>query len=755
MPIVWIARMALACCVLAATASAQGPLPGTEALDASTDFAVEMVAGINTWLTRETETARNARGNHWAFDVTDVAAHAAKRAHLRTIIGANDPRLPATVEAPAPFNGTALIAQSETLKVYAMRWPVFRNVYGEGLLLEPVAPARGTIIVLPDCDEVPEAWAGVNSPLAPEQQTARILAEQGYRVVVPVLLNRADTWSGDPAVRYTNQPHREFVYRPAYELGHHIIGLEVQKIEALVEWSAAQGIGPVGLYGYGEGGLIAFYTAALNENVAATVVSGYFGPREGLWQEPIYRNVWDLLRVFGDAEIARLVLPRTLIVEAVETPRIDGPPQTEGRSGAAPGRIAPLDLPAVQAEFVRAQSIAGAHLAALQFFAPAARGAQESLTALLTAMGNTVPTAPATVLQVTGTLEDPNARMQRQVQQAVDYTQALLEGAATRRADYWKEADMTSLETFAPAQAVYRQRFHEEAIGALPPATEAVLAFTAPAFETETVVGYHVKLPVYDTVFAYGLLLVPKNIAPEERRPVIVCQHGLEGRPAEVSDPTIDSHYYHSFGYRLAELGYITFAPQNPYIGKDDFRVLQRKANPLKLSLFSFIVRQHERILEWLKTQPNVDPARMAFYGLSYGGKTAMRVPAILPGYCLSICSGDFNEWIWKNCSTKSAYSYVFTGEYEMFEFNLGNTFNYAEMSWLMAPRPFMVERGHDDGVAPDTQVAYEYARTRYTYTKLGHADKTELEFFNGPHTINGVGTFAFLQKQLGYPALP
>ena len=52
-------------------------------------------------------------------------------------------------------------------------------------------------------------------------------------------------------------------------------------------------------------------------------------------------------------------------------------------------------------------------------------------------------------------------------------------------------------------------------------------------------------------------------------------------------------------------------------------------------------------------------------------------------------------------------------------EFDLGNTFNYAEMAYLIAPRPFMVERGHDDGVGIDEMVAYEYAKVRYLYAKL------------------------------------
>ncbi len=106
-----------------------------------------------------------------------------------------------------------------------------------------------------------------------------------------------------------------------------------------------------------------------------------------------------------------------------------------------------------------------------------------------------------------------------------------------------------------------------------------------------------------------------------------------------------------------------------------------------------------------------------------------------------------------KNASTRSPYSYADKGEYEIFEFDLGGTFNYAEMAALIAPRPFMVERGHFDGVAPDEMVAHEFAKVRFLYDgKLGIGDRCAIEWFAGPHTIHGVGTFDFLHEHLDWP---
>jgi cephalosporin-C deacetylase-like acetyl esterase len=345
------------------------------------------------------------------------------------------------------------------------------------------------------------------------------------------------------------------------------------------------------------------------------------------------------------------------------------------------------------------------------------------------------------------------AAQKRQFDQLVAHTQKLWRDSEAVRKAFWKKADASSPEAWEKSCDWYRDYFHKEVIGKLPDPTMPMNPRSRVVYDEPKWTGYEVVLDVYPDVIASGILLLPKDMKPGEKRPVVVCQHGLEGRPQDVCNPKERTRAYNSYGARLADRGYIVYAPQNPYIFENHFRQVQRKANPLKLSLFSFIIAQHKRTLDWLETLPNVDPKKIAFYGLSYGGKTAMRVPAVEKRYCLSICSGDFNEWIGKNVSVDLDRSYMWTREYEMYEFDLGNTFNYAEMAYLIAPRPFMVERGHDDGVGTDEMVAYEYAKVRYLYAnRLKLPDRTAIEFTPGGHEVFLKGTLAFLERHLGMP---
>jgi dienelactone hydrolase len=739
-------------------------LPGTEALTREGDLAAQMVQGIHQFLLKRTEESVGARPALWQRDLSSAEAYErsvmSNRERFRRVIGLIDER----IADPAPcvesaVGGPAVVASGAGYTVYAVRWPVFEGVEGEGLLLQPVQTPVARVVALPDADQSPESLVGLAPGIPAEAQFARRLAENGCLVVVPTLIDRTDTWSGNREInRFTNLTHREYIYRMAYDLGRHIIGYEIQKVLALVDWfTTVQPAKPIGVFGYGEGGLLALYAAAADPRIHAAAVSGYFGSRQNLWQEPIYRNVWTLLQEFGDAEIAGLVAPRALVVEASRGPEVAGPPAApEGRAtAAAPGRLVSPPLAEVQAEVSRARKLGGGERVTLVVSGDGQGlpGTDAALRGFLESLGVKVRLGPSRFAPRDHRANfDGAARMHRQFRQLVDFTERAVIGSERVRARFWQKADRSSVEKWKQTTEPYRRYLWEEIIGKLPEPSEPLHAYTRIIYRQAAWTGYEVLLPLWPEVYAYGVLLLPRRLAAGERRPVVVCQHGLDGRPQDLIKPgRIATGYYHEFAAKLADQGFVVYCPQNPYIGGETFRVLLRLAHPLKLTLFSFILSQHQRTLNWLARQPFVDPARIGFYGLSYGGKTAVRVPPLLDGYALAICSGDFNEWIWKISRDDAPFTYVLSKEYEMLEFNLGNTFNYSDMANLMAPRPFMVERGHDDGVSVDAWVAYEYAKVRRHYDQLNLADRTRIEFFNGPHTIHGVGTFEFLHRFLDW----
>jgi len=736
------------------------PLPGTAVLDWTDDISVRIVDEAHRLLDRKTAESVKSREKYWHRDFSSPEAYEKSiqpnRERFKKIIGVVDPRVPVVMERFGDDDNPALVAETDKYRVWQVRWTVLEGVTGEGLLLEPIAKPIGQAVVIPDADQTPEQLVGLVAGVPPESQVARALAEVEFRVVVPVLISRSCDFSGAHSVRYTNQPHREWVYRQAFEMGRHVIGYEVEKVLAAAEWlkRTAGADEEVLAAGYGEGGLIAFYAAAADPRIDFCLVSGYFDSRQRLWEEPIYRNVFGLLREFGDAEIASLAAPWTLPmpvntveVENCKVPAVRAPsPPAAGRSGgAAPGRLQTPAPDSVDAEVSRFDRL-------MQGKSHPTLFAFSSLDRLPFEKWNRPEGMPP--VKDSRKTFDPQARQKRQVEELVNHVQRLERLSSWARDEFMlKKLYGKGPEAFIEGAKKYREQFRREVIGWIDDPLVPPNPKTRKVYDEPKWTGYEVVLDVWPDLHAWGILCVPKDIKPGERRPVVVCQHGLEGVPRDTVEKNVPGYqYYKAFTAELADRGFVTFAPYNLYRGGDRFRSLQRKANPLGLTLFSIITPQHQQIVNWLGGLPFVDKSRIGFYGLSYGGKTAMRVPALVEGYCLSICSGDFNDWVRKNVSVDFPGSYMYTGEYEIFEWDLGHTFNYAEMSYLIFPRPFMVERGHHDGVGIDPWVASEYAKTRWLYVNLGQGDKTEIEFFNGPHAIHGVGTYEFLSKHLKWP---
>jgi dienelactone hydrolase len=762
-----------------AWAAAIEPLPDTAPLDwPEEDLSGRMMDGAHRFVERAIDNAVRERGQFWKFNATSLNSYYKtidpNREYFREIIGAVNPRVPVRMERYGDDENAALVGETPIYQIFQVRWNVLDGVDGEGLLVEPKNAPASSVVAIPDADQTPEQVLGLAPGVPVEQQFARRLAESGCRVVVPVLVDRRPYATNDEQIKRSQQTNREWLYRQAFHMGRHPIGYEVQKIQAAVDWLSGDDplaktlrndrrpirFANIGVVGYGEGGQLALYTAVVRSSVHATLVSGYFDSRDRLWAEPIYRNVWDFTKRFSDAELASYLWPRKLVVEYAPVPTIAG----------HKGDWQTPEYKSVVAELIRiAHPIperGSLTLIAGESGKPTGPLSDKALQEFASHLNLRLssPQPPANDMRKTF---DPAERQQRTVKQIERHIQSLVRSSEHTRDKFFlykmlpelenkpwstdKALPTQTAEKFIAAAKPLREKFQREAMGKFDVEYLPLNPRSRKVVETDKWTAWDVVLDVWPDVFAWGLLVVPKDIKGGERRPVVVCQHGRNGVPRDCLDR--HSTAYNDFAAKLAERGFITFAPHNLYRGEDRYRWLNRKANTIGCTLFSFIIGQHERILDWLGTLPYVDADRIAFYGLSYGGETAVRVPTVLDKYCLSICSGDFNQWTTKVAATDQPFSFMRTIEWEMPYWNLGQTFDYAEMAYLMVPRPFMVERGHLDRVGRDPWVAHEYAKVRFLYAQLGLADKAEIEYFQGGHSINGQGTFSFLHKHLQWPA--
>ena len=135
---------------------------------------------------------------------------------------------------------------------------MLKGINAQCLLIIPSQQPASYVIAVPD--------AG----MSPESLAAR-LNEPHSKILNPLIIDRNSTFSGNPRIKMTGQSHREYIYRMAYPVGRHILGYEVQKVLAAVDYFAkATPHLPIRVIGYGEGAII--------------------------WQQPIDRNIWSILK---------------------------------------------------------------------------------------------------------------------------------------------------------------------------------------------------------------------------------------------------------------------------------------------------------------------------------------------------------------------------------------------------------------------------------------------------------------------------
>ncbi|MFO1019224.1 MAG: hypothetical protein U0903_00770 [Planctomycetales bacterium] len=686
---------------LSVNARGADPFPGTQPLTETKPLDHVMLEGMERYLTRNTAAAREERLQTWTKALAERATaeefRTEQRKKLATVLGV----LPATqspgIEFLSSTTEKSLLHKGTAGEIHRVRWPVLEGVTAEGLLLQPAGAPLARVVAIPDADWTPEMFSGVQSGVVASAQLPRRLWEAGCQVLVPTLISRADTYSGNPEFRMTNQPHREFIHRQAFEMGRTLIGYEVQKVLAAINQFASMNEAekrsvPFAVAGISEGGLIALNAAALDPRIQSAYIAGYFQAREGLVDEPIYRNVWRSLRQAGDAELAALIAPRDLFIEACGVPEVSGPPAVKsGRAGgAAPGKIETCTLALVRKEVDRGKAYyqqldaPGKLRYAASGEGDGPAGSGTLWASFLEAVG--AKAGPSTIEQHqhAGSSVD-DARQKRQFTELVDYTQKIFRHSHKDRDKLWSKASRKSVAEWEKACFVPGPGLEWKPVGRMPAEQLPFNVRTRQVLDEPAYRGYEVLLDVEQDIVATGILLWPKDVKPGEKRPVVVCQHGLEGGPdghdhpdGKGSNTTSPSRTNSPIGDSLPTHLKIRIGdrPGSARFSERPIRWGYRCTVSSSRST-SRPSRGWPRCKGLIRNESPSMASRMAARRRSRPDDAHR----ILPLHLL----GDFNEWVLKNVSVDAAELSLHS-EYEIFEWNMGFIANYAELAYLMTP---------------------------------------------------------------------
>jgi pimeloyl-ACP methyl ester carboxylesterase len=160
-------------------------------------------------------------------------------------------------------------------------------------------------VYVPDCSEPPEVLCGRGGP-------AVRLAARGLVVLVLRLISRSHS-----AGRTLN--NRRHLHRLGWQLGRTFLGAEVSKARSAVNvLERLRGVDAnrIGIFGYDQGGQIAFLAAALDPRFRAAVISNYFGGGVHPEWQPVDRLMFGKAHLFGESELVEVIGPRNLCVEA-------------------------------------------------------------------------------------------------------------------------------------------------------------------------------------------------------------------------------------------------------------------------------------------------------------------------------------------------------------------------------------------------------------------------------------------------------
>jgi hypothetical protein len=140
-------------------------------------------------------------------------------------------------------------------------------------------------------------------------------------------------------------------------------------------------------------------------------------------------------------------------------------------------------------------------------------GAEQALKAFLEALMGRAESLNDSVGAAKTEISGTRPQMKEQLDQLVNFTQAITRRSPDERRSFWQNADPSSVQSWKKSTQFYRDYIWDEIIGGLPSPTLPINPRSRPILNAPHFTAYEVMLDVWTDVFAYGIFLLPKGDA--------------------------------------------------------------------------------------------------------------------------------------------------------------------------------------------------------------------------------------------------
>lgn len=227
-----------------------------------------------------------------------------------------------------------------------------------------------------------------------------------------------------------------------------------------------------------------------------------------------------------------------------------------------------------------------------------------------------------------------------------------------------------------------------------------------------------------------AVLLVPEGPGPH---PAIVLMHDHGGRfdigwrkmvAGQGSDAALYDHR-HLAGW-LVSRGYAVFCADALGWGSrfaggyDQQQALAAQAMQAGWSLAGIVAAEDLQAAAWLRSQPQIDPNRIAAFGFSFGGFRAWQLAALDPQIAVTVAIG----WMGRRADLLHQGGTLVRGQSAFYTLHPFLNADFPQMAALAADRPFFLRVGDGDKHFPHAERAF------------AEVDASDSALFPGGHTF-------------------